>query len=213
MVASRVTAVLGERQMMARLGGDEFAVLVPGLRTPPWQAGWPRAILEALRAPTMRRHPDLDSIGIALYPDDAADRKSLLYPRRYRALPRQDRRPQHLSVLRSQDGRRGPRTTDARTRFASRYRARRDATGVSAAKKTSRARPSPASKPCCAGSTRRAARYRLPSSSLLPRKPARSWRSATGCCKTACREAARWTQPLNIAVNVSAAQIYNPDFV
>src|SRR5205814_185672 len=31
--------------------------------------------------------------------------------------------------------------------------------------------------------------------------------------KTACREAATWTQPLTVAVNVSAVQIYNADFV
>ena len=41
-VASRVSAVLGERQMMARLGGDEFAVLMPGSQIPPRQAGSPR---------------------------------------------------------------------------------------------------------------------------------------------------------------------------
>ena len=31
--------------------------------------------------------------------------------------------------------------------------------------------------------------------------------------KTACREAATWQQPLSVAVNVSAVQLYNPDFV
>jgi EAL domain-containing protein (putative c-di-GMP-specific phosphodiesterase class I) len=31
--------------------------------------------------------------------------------------------------------------------------------------------------------------------------------------KTACREAATWEQPLTVAVNVSAIQLYNPDFV
>src|SRR5207248_7430842 len=31
--------------------------------------------------------------------------------------------------------------------------------------------------------------------------------------KSACREAASWTQPLTVAVNVSAVQIYNADFV
>ena len=30
--------------------------------------------------------------------------------------------------------------------------------------------------------------------------------------KTACREAATWTQPLTVAVNVSAVQLYNADF-
>ncbi len=31
--------------------------------------------------------------------------------------------------------------------------------------------------------------------------------------KAACREAATWQQPLTVAVNVSAVQLYNPDFV
>ena len=31
--------------------------------------------------------------------------------------------------------------------------------------------------------------------------------------KTACRDAAAWTQPLTVAVNVSAVQLYNADFV
>jgi predicted signal transduction protein with EAL and GGDEF domain len=31
--------------------------------------------------------------------------------------------------------------------------------------------------------------------------------------KTACREAVTWTQPLTVAVNVSAVQLYNADFV
>ena len=31
--------------------------------------------------------------------------------------------------------------------------------------------------------------------------------------RTACREAASWQQPLTVAVNVSAVQLYNPDFV
>ena len=31
--------------------------------------------------------------------------------------------------------------------------------------------------------------------------------------RTACREAASWEQPLTVAVNVSAVQLYNPDFV
>src|SRR3978361_600902 len=31
--------------------------------------------------------------------------------------------------------------------------------------------------------------------------------------KSACREAATWTQPLTVAVNVSAVQLYNADFV
>ena len=48
-VASRITAVLDERQMMARLGGDEFAVLMP-VANPAAASRLAEIILEALRA-------------------------------------------------------------------------------------------------------------------------------------------------------------------
>ena len=79
-VASRVTAVLGERQMMARLGGDEFAVLMPGVANPAAASRLAETILEALRtaSDTPETNSISTSIGIALYPDDATDRQSLL---------------------------------------------------------------------------------------------------------------------------------------
>jgi NO-binding membrane sensor protein with MHYT domain len=48
-------------------------------------------------------------------------------------------------------------------------------------RKTFRARASLASRPCCAGGIRYAARFRPPFSFRLPRRQARSWRSGTGC--------------------------------
>jgi diguanylate cyclase (GGDEF)-like protein/PAS domain S-box-containing protein len=78
-VASRITAVLGERQMMARLGGDEFAIILPDIAGSAAAGRLAEAIVEAL-------HPSegtselavAASIGIALCPDDAMDRQSLL---------------------------------------------------------------------------------------------------------------------------------------
>ena len=79
MVASRVTAVLGERQMMARLGGDEFAILMPNVANPAAASRLAETILEALRAPGDAGETHIaTSIGIALCPDDAKDRHSLL---------------------------------------------------------------------------------------------------------------------------------------
>src|ERR1700676_3100393 len=79
-VALRVSAVLDERQIMARLGGDEFVVLMPGVANPAAASRLAETILEALR--TTSDAPETNSIstsiGIALYPDDAADRQSLL---------------------------------------------------------------------------------------------------------------------------------------
>jgi diguanylate cyclase (GGDEF)-like protein/PAS domain S-box-containing protein len=77
--ASRVCALLDDRQMMARLGGDEFAILMPGISGPATAGRLAETILETLRdvadAPEI---PIATSIGIALSPDDAADRQSLL---------------------------------------------------------------------------------------------------------------------------------------
>jgi diguanylate cyclase (GGDEF)-like protein/PAS domain S-box-containing protein len=79
-VASRATAILGERHMMARLGGDEFAILVPQLTNPSAAGRLAEKILEVLRQRQLSS--DVEeipcSIGIALYPDDATDRHALL---------------------------------------------------------------------------------------------------------------------------------------
>ncbi|TMJ63277.1 MAG: EAL domain-containing protein [Alphaproteobacteria bacterium] len=78
-VASRVSAVLSGRQTMARLGGDEFAVLMPQAANPASASRLAETILEALGE--SGDAPDsgiATSIGIALYPDDATDRESLL---------------------------------------------------------------------------------------------------------------------------------------
>jgi len=77
--ASRVAALLDERQMMARLGGDEFAILVPDIAGPAAAGRLAESILEALRAAS--HAPEITiatSIGIALSPDDAVDRQALL---------------------------------------------------------------------------------------------------------------------------------------
>jgi diguanylate cyclase (GGDEF)-like protein/PAS domain S-box-containing protein len=78
--ARRLSAVLGERQMLARLGGDEFAVIMPGLGDPVQAGRLAETMLQAL--------DDNDdgvpfnlvsvSIGIAVYPDDASHRAGLL---------------------------------------------------------------------------------------------------------------------------------------
>ena len=78
-VASRIGALLDDRQMMARLGGDEFAILVPGITGPAAAGRLAESILEALRESSDA--PEISiatSIGIALSPDDATDRQSLL---------------------------------------------------------------------------------------------------------------------------------------
>jgi diguanylate cyclase (GGDEF)-like protein/PAS domain S-box-containing protein len=80
-VAKCVTAILHGQQMMARLGGDEFAVLAPNL-TDPKQAGKiAETLIEALRRENETSVTGAliaTSVGIAVFPRDAADRRSLL---------------------------------------------------------------------------------------------------------------------------------------
>ena len=114
-VASRVTAVLGERQMMARLGGDEFAILMPGVQIPAAASRLAETVLEALRATsdTPETNGISTSIGIAICPDDAMDRKALLShadTALYRA--KTDGRNTYR-FFEASDGRRGPRAPDA----------------------------------------------------------------------------------------------------
>jgi EAL domain-containing protein (putative c-di-GMP-specific phosphodiesterase class I) len=65
----------------------------------------------------------------------------------------------------------------------------------------------PASKHCCAGTTRRAV--------FIPIAEETGTILSIGdwVLKTACREAATWTQSLKIAINVSAVQLHNANFV
>jgi diguanylate cyclase (GGDEF)-like protein len=77
--ASRIKSLLDDRQMIARLGGDEFAILLPDVAGPAAAGRLAEDILEALRdASDTPEMPIATSIGIALSPDDAPDRQSLL---------------------------------------------------------------------------------------------------------------------------------------
>ena len=73
--------VLGEDQMLARLGGDEFAVIAPGLPDPAAAGRIAESIIDAFRAEN-EDAPNgglvSGSIGIAIYPNDAVDRESLM---------------------------------------------------------------------------------------------------------------------------------------
>jgi diguanylate cyclase (GGDEF)-like protein/PAS domain S-box-containing protein len=80
-IAKRVSGILDEGQMVARLSGDEFAVLLPEISAPSAAERVAQAILEDLQ--TARERLDTASlvtcsIGVAIYPDDAQDRNTLL---------------------------------------------------------------------------------------------------------------------------------------
>ncbi|MHB2208158.1 EAL domain-containing protein [Methylobacterium sp. CM6257] len=78
-VARIVSGALDDTQMMARLGGDEFAVLMP-CENASAAGRLAERILEALRSGRAEGGgPQVaTSIGIALYPDDARERATLL---------------------------------------------------------------------------------------------------------------------------------------
>ena len=80
-VARRLSAALRGSDTLARFGGDEFAIIQTGVRTPNDCATLAHRLLDAMREPC-----DIDgrqiyvglSIGIALAPQNARDRASLM---------------------------------------------------------------------------------------------------------------------------------------
>lgn len=80
-VARRLMTLLRASDVLARFGGDEFAVIQPGLKTADGAESLARRILEALAEPFEIEHSAVTigvSIGIALAPEDADDRETLM---------------------------------------------------------------------------------------------------------------------------------------
>ena len=213
-VASRVTAVLSERQMMARLGGDEFAILMPGVANPAAASRLAETVLEALRttSDTPETNSISTSIGIALCPDDATDRQALLThadTALYRA------KTEGRNTYRFFEARMGAEVCErrmlehdlrlaiARDELLLVYQPQqeihsRTVTGFEALlrwKHPARGNISPA--------------VFIP----IAEETGAILEIGDWVLKTACREAATWTQPVTVAVNVSAVQLYNAGFV
>ncbi len=213
-VASRVTAVLDERQVMARLGGDEFAVLMPGVANPASASQLAETILEVLRttSDTPETNSISTSIGIALYPDNAMDRQALLNhadTALYRA------KTEGRNTYRFFEARMGAevherrmlehdlRLAIARDELRLVYQPQKEiqsgtVTGFEALlrwKHPTRGDISPA--------------VFIP----IAEETGAILEIGDWVLKTACREAATWPRPLTVAVNVSAVQLYNADFV
>jgi len=80
-VAKTVSGILDDKQMVARLGGDEFAIVVPDLTDPMTAGRIAESIIESLRAQSENSTTSAlisTSIGIAIFPDNASDRRTLL---------------------------------------------------------------------------------------------------------------------------------------
>ncbi|WP_146691167.1 bifunctional diguanylate cyclase/phosphodiesterase [Bradyrhizobium canariense] len=213
-VASRVTAVLAEGQMMARLGGDEFAILMPRV-TDPEQAGrLAETILEALHAAndTLETNSISTSIGIAICPDDGIDREALLShadTALYRA---------------KTDGRNTYRFFEASMGTAIRERrmlehdlrlaiARNELRLVYQPQKGVRSQAMTGFEALLRW--KHPARGDISPAVFIPiaEESGSILEIGDWVIQAACREAASWEQPLTVAVNVSAVQLYNPDFV
>jgi len=80
-VASRLQYVLRDSDTVARIGGDEFVIVQPNIGSTSDVFDLSRRLLEAFEKPLTidgREFPIGVSIGIAIYPDDAADASALL---------------------------------------------------------------------------------------------------------------------------------------
>jgi diguanylate cyclase (GGDEF)-like protein/PAS domain S-box-containing protein len=213
-VATQVTGLLAKRQSMARLGGDEFAVLIPSIADPA-AAG---AIAEQIQASiaTGLSDGEIDtiqtSIGIAIYPDDAADSETLLTQADtalYRA------KTEGRNTFRFFEAAMGAAVRDrrqmehdlrqavARDEFRLVYQPQRDVhsgqmVGFEALLRWDHP-----------------TRGAVPPGVFIPVAEDSGTILQIGewVLRTACREAASWSQPLSIAINVSALQIYSENFV
>jgi diguanylate cyclase (GGDEF)-like protein len=213
-VASRVTGLLKDGQMIARLGGDEFAILVPNVTNPANAGAIAEEVLAALA--TGLGDGSIDtiqaSIGIAMYPDDAGDRETLLShadTALYRA------KTEGRNTFRFFEAAMGAEVRDrrqmehdlrqaiARDEFSLVYQPQSDI-------ETGRIVGFEA-----------LLRWRHPSRGLVPPAVFIPIAEDSGSIlqigewvmRAACREAASWPRKLTIAINVSSLQIYSDNFV
>jgi diguanylate cyclase len=214
-VAARVTAILDKGQMMARLGGDEFAILMPRLRKPADAGALAETILEALRAPggdTPETNSISTSIGVAICPNDAMDREALLShadTALYRA---------------KTDGRNTYRFYEASMGAAVRERRLLEhdlRLAISRNELRLVYQPQRGVRSQTMNGFEALLRWKHKTRGEISPAVFIPIAEETGAIldigdwviRNACREAASWEKPLTIAVNVSAVQLYNPDFV
>ncbi len=207
-----VNEALGENEVLARLGGDEFAVL-GRVETASAAGALAERILEALRRESGDRNGPLiaTSIGIALYPDDALDRASLLSDADtalYRA------KSEGRGTYRFFESRMGAEVRDRRL-------VEHDLRHAIA-----RGEMSLVYQPQTEVGTGRVVgfeallRWRHPERGAVSPMAFIPIAEETGLIlpigdwvlREACREAAAWPNPLTIAVNVSAVQVHSPHF-
>jgi diguanylate cyclase len=214
-VATRIAGVLDDSQMLARLSGDEFAIILPDLSNPTTAGRLAEVILEVLQT---RDKGDTESdvrvstsIGIAVCPDDATDRHTLL-THADTALYRAKKEGRgtfrffvaamgaavHDRRLLEHDLRQAISSGELRLVYQPLMTIpSREVVGFEALLRWTHPK-----------------RGEVEPSEFIPIAedagiilPIGEW-----VLREACREAATWTEPLTVAVNVSAVQIHNDNF-
>ncbi len=213
-VAKCVTGVLDQDQMMARLGGDEFAIIMPGLSDPTVAGRLAENILEAIRAESAETTTGAlvsASIGIAICPNDATDRQTLMsHADTALYLAKNEGRDTYrffeasmgLAVRDRRQLEHDLRHAIARHEFELAYQPQKDIktgdiVGFEALIRWNHP-----------------TRGSVKPDTFIPIAEDSGAILAIGewVMRTACREAASWTRPLILAVNVSAVQLYNANF-
>jgi diguanylate cyclase len=213
-VAKCVTAILDRNQMMARLGGDEFAIIATNLSNPSAAGRIAENIIEALRIENESSATASfvsTSIGVAIFPNDAQDGRGLLThadTALYRAktdgrgvycffeaemgIEVRDRRMLEHDL----------RSAIARHEFELAYQpqARLDTREIAGFEVLLR--------------WRHPQRGLVPPALFIPVAEESGTIQQIGewVLRQACEEASGWTNPLCVAVNVSAMQLHNPQF-
>ncbi|HEX8375802.1 MAG TPA: EAL domain-containing protein, partial [Geminicoccaceae bacterium] len=212
-VARCIGGVLGDRQTLARLGGDEFAIVAPGLAGLGGAVDLAERVLQALRDESAKSMsgPLAASVGIALWPEHARDTATLLGhadTALYRA------KADGRGLWRVFDPAMGAEVRDRRMiEHDLRHAVERDELHLVYQPQTS----------IESGEVvgfEALLRWQHPTRGKVPPDHFIRIAEETGSIaaigewvlRAACREAASWTQPLRIAINVSAVQIHSPGF-
>jgi diguanylate cyclase len=213
-VAKRISGLLDDSQMVARLSGDEFAIIAPGLSDPTVAGRIAESILEILQSTSDNSDTDAPistSIGISVCPDDATDRQALLShadTALYRA---------------KNEGRGTYRFFEASMGAAVRDRRLLEHDLRNAIPRGELRLVYQPQKDIRSGEVigfeallrwRHEVRGDVSPTEFIPVAEESGTILSIGewVLREACREAATWTEPLTVAVNVSAVQIHNANF-
>lgn len=209
-----VSSLLRPNQMLARLGGDEFAIIMPKLNNPSGASRLAEHILDALAAEdaaSLATSLVSCSIGIAVFPNDAQDRQSLL-SHADTALYRAKR--EGRGCYRFFEAAMGVETRDRR-------QIEHELRNAIAANQLSLVyQPQRNIESNTVVGFEALLRWTHPTRGVISPSVFIPIAEENGCIlqvgewvlRTACQEAASWKRPLRIAVNVSAVQLHHSGF-